>query len=73
MIKVKSLIHCEKCPATAEVLVDLEEERTDSGCGCCDRGTGRYYIDAEVYSLPEGWTKSRRYSVDYFCPTCKAD
>lgn len=72
MIKIKAQILCEECDAVAEVMANLEEERVDSGCGCCDHGTGRFYIDAEVYPLPEGWTKRRNYSVDYFCPEHRA-
>lgn len=73
MIKIKALIFCQACDASVEVLADLEEERADAGCGCCDRGTGRYYIDAEIYTLPEGWTKHRSYSTDYFCPDHKQE
>jgi len=71
MIKVKVLVYCDACNATAESVACIEEERTGNGC-CCDRGTGRYYIDADVYVLPDGWTKDIRYSIKYFCPDHKA-
>lgn len=72
MIKVKVQIFCQCCDASVETLASLEEERGESSCGCCSgRGTGRFFIDAEVYDLPQGWTKHRRYDIDYYCPEHK--
>lgn len=64
-------IHCA-CGAVGVCEVELEERRSESGCGCCPgNGTGEFYL-TEPYSLPEGWRKdgTRYTSRTYRCPKC---
>lgn len=49
---------CEYCDAYAEVLVPLDEEKTESNCGCCSgSGTGRYFVDVSS-RCPQDWVNA---------------
>jgi hypothetical protein len=63
--KVKAVIECMRCEATAEVLADVTEERCEGSCGCPFlNGTDRFFVDPPT-QLPPGWWKKM---TGYLCP-----